>query len=53
VGTTIEETDHYEEVIRPFMPLIITPLFLDHNLKQATALMEITPLGALYPTPKN
>jgi hypothetical protein len=33
VGTTIEETDHYKEVIRPLMPLIITLLFSDHNPK--------------------
>jgi hypothetical protein len=39
LGTTIKETDHYEEVLRPLMLLIITPLFSDHNLKQAMALI--------------
>jgi hypothetical protein len=39
VGTTIEETDHYKKVIRPLMPLIITPLFSDHHPKQAVALI--------------
>jgi hypothetical protein len=39
VDTTIEETDHYKEVIRPLTPLIITPLFSDHNPKQATVLI--------------
>jgi hypothetical protein len=39
IAEFIHKTINYEGIIRPLTPLIITPLFLDTNPKQAAALI--------------